>query len=221
MPKAIQYTDPRLIKKQQTAKRYYEKHKERHKAAAAARYQKIKEIDPVAADVATMTWRKENRERYNEYQRQYQTKLRKIPGSVQWRRIALRAHLAKERRKKQFEEKEALRAAIVKERFNRERRLREEGIQSITVLEIRNHTRKIKENKTCLDCKNPWPPCALEFDHRDPMDKKFNVGSARPCHILTIAELDQEIAKCDLVCKCCHAIRTQSRGFRKRPKGFC
>ena len=60
----------------------------------------------------------------------------------------------------------------------------------------------------CLDCHGSFPPYTMQFDHRDPKTKKFNISqsSRRPDSILL-----EEIAKCDVVCANCHAIRTYER----------
>lgn len=59
--------------------------------------------------------------------------------------------------------------------------------------------------KGCVDC-GYSNIIALDFDHRVPEDKKTEVGK-----IINRGSLNQvitEIAKCDVVCKNCHAIRT-------------
>jgi hypothetical protein len=62
----------------------------------------------------------------------------------------------------------------------------------------------------CADCGGRFPPCALDFDHRDPGQKRTEVtrmiGRAGTARIL------DEIAKCDIVCANCHRLRT----FRRR-----
>jgi 5-methylcytosine-specific restriction endonuclease McrA len=61
------------------------------------------------------------------------------------------------------------------------------------------------EDRFCLDCGSPE---ALEYDHREPTTKLFNVsqGLYRPW-----AVLEAEAAKCDLVCRPCHRRRTKNR----------
>lgn len=56
----------------------------------------------------------------------------------------------------------------------------------------------------CKDC-GEADPIVLEFDHRDPRTKECNVSS-----MLTgsLAHLQSEIAKCDVVCANCHSRRT-------------
>jgi hypothetical protein len=59
----------------------------------------------------------------------------------------------------------------------------------------------------CLDCGQSFPPCVMDFDHVRGK-KRHNVGSM----LLSSRRLiDDEVAKCDLVCANCHRIRTQMR----------
>lgn len=59
----------------------------------------------------------------------------------------------------------------------------------------------------CLDCGYGAHWTALQFDHRDPAQKKFTIsggaGVAKAWNVLV-----EEARKCDLVCANCHAIRT-------------
>jgi hypothetical protein len=66
--------------------------------------------------------------------------------------------------------------------------------------------RALKERGVCQDCQRRFHPEAMEFDHRE--DKCFSISQARD---VTQATLLEEIAKCDLVCACCHRVRTARR----------
>lgn len=69
----------------------------------------------------------------------------------------------------------------------------------------RKYIAEIKSNASCADCGGKFPPCVYHFDHvpgRGP--KLFNLGSGD----YSIATVRAEIAKCDIVCANCHAIRT-------------
>jgi hypothetical protein len=61
----------------------------------------------------------------------------------------------------------------------------------------------------CADCARRFPPCAMDFDHRDPDTKRQAVtrmiGRAGTERILA------EVAKCDIVCANCHRLRTFER----------
>jgi len=60
----------------------------------------------------------------------------------------------------------------------------------------------------CIDCGRRFPPCVMQFDHRDPATKKHEVT-----RILTRARATilAEVAKCDIVCTNCHRERTYQR----------
>lgn len=71
---------------------------------------------------------------------------------------------------------------------------------------------KYKKERKCTDCGFPGVrfPFVLDFDHVRGQSKKFNVGSWRHA-ALSISAIEQEIAKCELVCANCHRIRTFSK----------
>lgn len=65
------------------------------------------------------------------------------------------------------------------------------------------------KGKQCVDCGND-DIRVLEFDHRDNVDKKGNIGDlmrGRYCWNSILIE----IAKCDIRCANCHRIRTMSQ----------
>lgn len=64
--------------------------------------------------------------------------------------------------------------------------------------------------KPCFDCGITYPTYVLHFDHRDPAEKLFTIGSEWPRK--TIAQILSEIEKCDVVCANCHAERTWGNG---------
>lgn len=70
-----------------------------------------------------------------------------------------------------------------------------------------------KVRKQCVDCRKngdtePWPGHALEFDHLPGAVKLFNIGQKVHYSLATIMA---EIAKCEVVCKAHHEIRTWER----------
>jgi Pyruvate/2-oxoacid:ferredoxin oxidoreductase delta subunit len=65
---------------------------------------------------------------------------------------------------------------------------------------------EIKLSKGCSICGYKEHPVALDFDHLDPAQKKFTIGT-RYTHS-TIDALMQEIAKCRILCANCHRIET-------------
>ncbi len=62
------------------------------------------------------------------------------------------------------------------------------------------------KQRPCDDCGVQYPPYVMQFDHRDPATKKFDIGSAVSGK--AVETLLAEIMKCDLVCANCHAERT-------------
>lgn len=74
--------------------------------------------------------------------------------------------------------------------------------------QAREHVNKIKSNP-CTDCGGTFPVVCMQFDHTGD-DKEYNISSMVTCGY-NIARIDVEIAKCELVCANCHAIRTDRR----------
>ncbi len=76
--------------------------------------------------------------------------------------------------------------------------------------------RQIKENRKfvwdyinshdCLECGEP-NPMLLEFAHRDPSNKSFNMASGTS-RGLCVKTLQAEMDKCDLLCVKCHRLKT-------------
>jgi hypothetical protein len=66
------------------------------------------------------------------------------------------------------------------------------------------------KDKPCQDCGGRWHPLVMEFDHLPGTKKRANLGDplARKWGWATVQE---EIAKCDVVCPTCHRIRTLRR----------
>lgn len=61
----------------------------------------------------------------------------------------------------------------------------------------------------CADCGYSKHAAAMEFDHRPGTAKLFNIGEKMGAYSRQV--LWEEIAKCDVVCANCHAIRTAER----------
>jgi hypothetical protein len=60
----------------------------------------------------------------------------------------------------------------------------------------------------CADCGRRFPPCVMQFDHRDPSTKKLTISRSRARGHATLLA---EVAKCDIVCTNCHRERTYKR----------
>ncbi len=71
--------------------------------------------------------------------------------------------------------------------------------------------------KATLHCKNcqEWRSECLQFHHRDPKQKLFNVGQWVRNGV-SLETLKAEIEKCDVLCANCHAIETQNQRYKKK-----
>lgn len=74
---------------------------------------------------------------------------------------------------------------------------------------LRAFLRELK-SRPCTDCKRSYPPCVMDFDHRDPALKTAQVGQLINRYG-SKKRLLEEIAKCDLLCANCHRLRTCKR----------
>lgn len=66
-----------------------------------------------------------------------------------------------------------------------------------------------KKDKPCVDCGIIYHPCAMDFDHITD-DKIANVSRIMN-NSNSIAAMEFEMSKCDLICSNCHRIRTYKR----------
>ena len=66
-------------------------------------------------------------------------------------------------------------------------------------------------DRPCADCGGRLPPYVMQFDHRDPNEKKFTVAASW-CR--SESAIFEEAAKCDIVCPNCHRVRSFSRWQR-------
>ena len=69
----------------------------------------------------------------------------------------------------------------------------------------REKLNQIKLEKGCSRCGYNKHPAALHFDHRDHTQKTFNI-SQDPKR--SWKSIEEEIAKCDVLCANCHSVRT-------------
>lgn len=77
---------------------------------------------------------------------------------------------------------------------------------------LREEKRQIvlkEKERPCTDCGLPFPPVAMDFDHvRGKKVESICVMVDRPYSKEALVE---EIKKCELVCACCHRVRTETR----------
>jgi len=69
----------------------------------------------------------------------------------------------------------------------------------------RNHQflKEYKEEKCCEKCDESHPAC-LDFHHLEPSEKDHNISDMVP-RGYSIERINEEIGKCILVCRNCHA----------------
>lgn len=70
----------------------------------------------------------------------------------------------------------------------------------------------------CADCGVKYPTWIMDFDHRNPAEKLANVSSLRASGG-SEKRIQEEIAKCDLVCANCHRKRTHDRMVAAKGRG--
>ena len=70
----------------------------------------------------------------------------------------------------------------------------------------------------CADCGGCFEPHQMDFDHRDPATKLFNLMTGRAM-LMSTTKLRAEAAKCDVVCVNCHRLRTQALWIGRPRKG--
>jgi len=66
--------------------------------------------------------------------------------------------------------------------------------------------RGLKEGKPCADCGGVFHSAAMQWDHLPGCDKVADLGTLRGKR--SRRRVLEEIAKCELVCANCHAVRT-------------
>ncbi len=67
----------------------------------------------------------------------------------------------------------------------------------------------LAKSRPCADCGQSFPSQAMDFDHV--RGEKFNDVGSMVSQGRSRAQIEAEIAKCEVVCANCHRIRTNSR----------
>ena len=78
---------------------------------------------------------------------------------------------------------------------------------------LAKYIQELKEKTPCMDCKESYPYYVMDFDHVRGR-KQANVMELVPT--LSKKRIDEEIAKCEIVCSNCHRIRTHMRRIKKK-----
>lgn len=74
---------------------------------------------------------------------------------------------------------------------------------------LREYIREVKD-VPCSDCGKRFHYCAMDFDHLG--DKETEVGRLVQQPV-SLKRLQEEIAKCEVVCANCHRVRTYERNM--------
>ena len=102
-------------------------------------------------------------------------------------------------------------------RRNRDIELQRVHVRQAGMVEFLRDLRRVR----CADCGGRFKPYQMDFDHRDPSKKSFNVMAGRAM-LMSTAKVLAEVAKCDIVCANCHRIRTRDTErsrVRRQPNG--
>ena len=70
------------------------------------------------------------------------------------------------------------------------------------------YIRGLKESNSCTDCGKFYPFYVMHFDH---LPGSIKVSGLSQMRTWSLEKIKTEIAKCELVCANCHAIRTYIR----------
>ena len=75
----------------------------------------------------------------------------------------------------------------------------------------------LKAQTPCADCNEHFPPDQMDYDHLPGFEKVMRIGLL--VRQRTKQAVEEEIAKCELVCKSCHTKRGHKRG-QLDPRGW-
>jgi|SRR5579864_247237 len=98
-------------------------------------------------------------------------------------------------------------AKIYRQSYPGAQRMREKRLRGQTFINE-------AKNKPCMDCGVRYASWIMQFDHRDPTQKRFTISSSTS---RSFVDLQIEMDKCDVVCANCHAERTHKLGKLFRP----
>jgi hypothetical protein len=80
---------------------------------------------------------------------------------------------------------------------------------------LAQYLKDLKEKDPCMDCKISYPYYMMDFDH---VRGTKHANVAELINTLSKKRLDEEIAKCEIVCSNCHRARTYLRKIGKKTK---
>ena len=77
------------------------------------------------------------------------------------------------------------------------------------------YLRDLKTKTPCVDCGINYPYYVMDFDH---VRGQKHANVMELVSTLSKKKIDEEIAKCEIVCSNCHRIRTHMRKMAKKNK---
>jgi hypothetical protein len=95
-------------------------------------------------------------------------------------------------------------------RRNRDLEIQRVRVRQAGMVDLLRDLRRVP----CTDCGGIFKPFQMDFDHRDPSTKSFNVMTGRAM-LMSTQKVLAEVAKCDIVCVNCHRIRTRDAERRR------
>ena len=80
---------------------------------------------------------------------------------------------------------------------------------------LAQYLRDLKTKTPCVDCGINYPYYVMDFDH---VRGQKHANVMELVSTLSKKKIDEEIAKCEIVCSNCHRIRTHMRRIAKKNK---
>jgi len=80
---------------------------------------------------------------------------------------------------------------------------------------LAQYLRDLKTKTPCVDCGINYPYYVMDFDH---VRGQKHANVMELVSTLSKKKIDEEIAKCEIVCSNCHRIRTHMRRVAKKNK---
>ena len=80
---------------------------------------------------------------------------------------------------------------------------------------LAQYLRDLKTKTPCVDCGINYPYYVMDFDH---VRGQKHANVMELVSTLSKKKIDEEIAKCEIVCSNCHRIRTHMRRIAKKGK---
>ena len=80
---------------------------------------------------------------------------------------------------------------------------------------LAQYLRDLKTKTPCVDCGINYPYYVMDFDH---VRGQKHANVMELVSTLSKKKIDEEIAKCEIVCSNCHRIRTHIRRISKKDK---